>query len=278
MIAAVRISITKTLVVAVSAVVIACTATLSYYELYPPDSYAHAVGLGSFYQPPGALDELRSHLPPETQMAMGLKPFVSKTSFCFDPCFDTAFIHGWTYEHYLRMDGRDVTSLCYAEYKKFASSLGWIKGNGYWIEFMNMCKHRTAKETSMHLATQIPRGLSDDCTKRISQHGWIVGDDGRFYHPDYPGFFSSRVPMSPGSFVIECLPDPPPKANLYTGHLDEPTRYYYGYAPEKPPEFLGYSSGSIKEDTERYKPVELYPERYRPYPYYPDSDPPDLTP
>ena len=278
MIAAVWNSTAMRLVVVVSAVVIACTATVSYYELYPPDSHAYAVGLGRFYQPPGALDEMRSHLPPETQMAKGLKPFITQTSLCFGPCFYTETISGWSHEHYLRMVGRDATGLCYDEYKKFTSALGWIEGNGYWIEFMTMCKHRTAKQTSMHLATYIPRNLTDDCAKKIAYRGWIVGDDGRFYHPDYPGFFSQRVSMSPGSFVIECLPDPHPKSNLYTGHLDEPLGYWPGYEPEHPPVFLGYSSGSIKEDTARYRPAILYPERHTPSQDYPDLDTPDPAP
>lgn len=185
------------------------------------------------YKASGYIDEMRSHLPAKLQQALGLSPFVYTYPSCPGGlCWVGPITSpGWDHEHYLRSVGRDVHGLCYDEYKRFTTRLGWIEGNGYWMEFMRMCKLWPSYKTSWHLEWHLPRALTKDCAQAIAA-GWTVGDNGRFYHPDRPGQFLDGDQRHPSSFVKECLPYPPDYESFgYIGSVprEREVGVYLGY-------------------------------------------------
>ena len=104
---------------------------------------------------------------------------------------------------------------------------------------MNLCEEWTSGHTPRHPATNLPRALTKDCAQAIAA-GWVVGDGGRFYHPDRPGRTPGGVHGQPGSFVTECLPYP---RTSYLGNLP----------PEREPRaYLGYSYAGLSENPGRY--------------------------
>jgi len=220
----------------------ACAYAVASHELHDPALH-HYVQPDWDYSTSGFFDELRSHLPPKLQNAMGLKPFVWEYRLCLvqlcisNPALNT---FGWTHEDYLRSVGRDVSEICYSEYKKLTAKLGWIHGNGYWIEFMNLCEHRSASYTGSLLATHLPRELTEGCSDAIVS-GWIVGDDGRFYDPDFPWRSYDGTTRPPGSFATECLP--PTFDRPYQGNIPQ---------KDKPRVYLGHSYALTLEHPERY--------------------------
>lgn len=228
--------------VAVSVTVVA--ALLAYIELYPSKA------MWSF-------DEMRSYLPPKVQAMMGLEPFSNTVVTCHQgPClFGVSHLtKGWTHEHYLRYAGRDLHGPCLAEYQKFISRFDWLEGNAYWLEFMDLCKFKLAELTAAYLEMYLPRALSAICAQRLAGE-WIVADDGTFYNPRYPGLSSEGFRMSPGSFVVECLPDPYRDYDLYSGNLGNVERRELEV-------YLGYSYALMSEHPERYKPATHFPPLY----------------
>lgn len=169
-------------------------------------------------------DELSSHLSPTMQLGMGKGPYTWKWSTCFEQqvaCLGNDWTrHGWDRESYLRSQGRDVTDLCYGEYRRFASQIPWLRGDGYWPQFLNICKIRPADSAARYLSDALTNYVSEACAARIAS-GWIVGGDGSFSPPN---------PRAPArlDFVTACLPPSP------TGHTTyiHPTMYpipYLGY-------------------------------------------------
>ncbi|MDD9813400.1 MAG: hypothetical protein OXU86_01075 [Thaumarchaeota archaeon] len=234
----------RTLAIAIAVLAFATIALLAYTELYPPKA-------------PWSFDEVRSHFPPEVQMAMGLEPFRKTVWVCHSGiCLigDPHITDGWTHEHYLRYADRDIHGPCVSEYRKFVSNIGWLEGNAYWAEFMNICKFMLARQTAAHLELYLPRALSTDCAHKIAS-GWIVADDGRFYHPLQPGLSADGIRMSPGSFVVECLPDPYREYDRYAGNLGNVVR-------RELEAYLGYSYTLMSENPERYKPATHFPPLY----------------
>lgn len=240
--------VTTALATTVVLLAMACAYVVANHELHAPMYHHYRPDLD--YRASGFFDELRSHLPPKLQDAMGLKPFVWKYLPCrVELCiYDLALTKsGWAHEDYLRSVGRDVSEICYSEYKRLTDKLDWIHGNGYWIEFMNLCQDLRASHTRSLIAMHLPREIAEDCSDAIAG-GWVVGDNGRFYHPDLPSSSYDGTTRPPGSFAVECMPLTPDRP--YMGNIG---------SGNEPRVYLGHSHALELEHPERYWTPEPVP-------------------
>jgi len=150
---------------------------------------ALAARLASLYAM--ALDdaEMRSHLPAEIQRGMG------KGQYKYIPRGyrgdytgeDGLRMHaGYDHESYLRSVGGDVTHACREAYGEFSAGVWWIRGDGYWPEFMDLCAELHTDRVTQHLNVNLASRLVEGCREKI-RWGWFVDDDGMLTNPLQPG-------------------------------------------------------------------------------------------